>query len=110
MHAGDLAGTARDHSQFGVKSFQVKLTHHTAMSLFDQKHARTGFKLILDEFEFSFGHPEPQRVLLEIRVSVRKEHLGRRLLDQGAADGTVEHVARALRRKAHYTVEFAPSL
>src|ERR1700693_3728156 len=66
MHARDLAGAARDHGQFGVEALEVKLADHAAMCLLDEKHPRTRFELILDEFAFPFGQHETLRVLIQI--------------------------------------------
>src|SRR6266404_9596736 len=110
MHTLDLTGSARNHGQFGVKTLEVELTHHTVMSLLDQEHSRTGLELFLDELEFPLGQAEPLRVFPKIGVRVWKEYLGGRLLDQGSADGTVEHVTRTLRRETHHAVELSPGL
>src|SRR5258708_39209538 len=80
------------------------------MSLLDQKHSRTGLELFLDEFEFPLGQPESLRIFPKVGVRVWKEHLCGRLLDQGSADGTVEHVTWTLRRETHHAVELSPGL
>ena len=67
MHAFELAGAARDHGQLGFEAFKIELTDHAVMSLLDQKHSRTWFKLVSDELEFSFAQSESLRVLLETR-------------------------------------------
>ena len=94
MHALHLPCTAGDHREFRVTAFQIELADDAVVTLLDQKHARAGFQLLLDQLEFALAQAETARVLLVARVGVRKEHLGGRLLDEGAADGAVEHVAR----------------
>src|ERR1700733_15725520 len=110
MHSLDLRGSARDHGEFCVVTFEIELTDHAVMRLLHQKHSRARFQLILDQFEFSFGQPQSLRVFPIVGVGAWKEHLRGRLFDQSSTDGAVEYVARTLRRKAHYTVELSPRL
>src|ERR1035438_3275566 len=110
MHALNLLSATGDDFQLRVESLQIELTDHATVSLLDQEHPRARFELLFDELEFTLGETEAARVFLGTRVSVGKEDLGRRLLDDRATDRTVEHVAGALSRQTHHTVELAPGL
>src|SRR6185312_16158625 len=80
------------------------------MPLLDEKCARAGLELFLDESELAMAETEAHGIFLWHGIRVRKENLRRSLFDDGATDGTLEHVTRTLRREAHDTVELSPGL
>jgi hypothetical protein len=45
-----------------------------------------------------------------VRISIREKHFGRGLLDERAADGTCEHIARALSGESHHPIQLPPGL
>src|SRR6185437_2955222 len=63
-----------------------------------------------DESELAVGEAKAGDVFLGYGIGVGEENLRRRLLDDGAADGTFEDVARALRGEAHDTIQLPPGL
>src|SRR5471032_758960 len=80
------------------------------MTLLHEEHPRTGFKLLLHELELPLRQTESRYVFLCIGVDVRKENLGRCLLDNGATDWTLKHITRALGCEAHDAIQLAPGL
>ena len=54
--------------------------------------------------------PKPSMYSAALASGIREQDLGRRLLDDRAADAAVEHVARALRRDRHHGIQLAPGL
>src|SRR6202451_1825372 len=110
MHAFDFGGASGNYRQFALEAFQVELADHTVMRLLDQKHARARLELILDESVFARRETEALGVFGEVGIGVREKYLCRRLFDESAADGTVEHIARTLRRQAHRGIQFSPGL
>src|SRR5258708_2045818 len=72
MHTLDLTGSARNHGQFGVKTLEVELTHHTVMSLLDPEHPRTGAGLFLDEL--AFPYTKEQLELGSLMFLVKQAH------------------------------------
>src|SRR6185437_4867038 len=78
--------------------------------LLDQECSRSRLELVANEVKFALGEPEADAVLMLVGVAVREEHLGGRLLDDRAADRTLQHVADALRGQAHDAVVLAPGL
>src|SRR5581483_8924449 len=98
------------HFELAVKTLQVQATDDAVMALFHEKRARPGLELLLHEPELALGKAEALRVFLFGGVGIREEDLGRRLLDDRAADAALEHIACALGRKAHDPVQFPPGL
>src|ERR1700733_15164948 len=107
-HTLNLAGSTGNHPQLGVKALQVELTDDAVVSLLDQEPARAGFQPMPDQPKFALSQTKASGVFLITGIGVREQHLGRRLLDDGAADRTVEYVAGALGCQTHDTVELAP--
>src|SRR5690348_7898940 len=89
---------------------QIEPTHHAVMPLLHQKRARAGLQAFLDQPELALAQTETLGVLCASRFGVWKEHLGRSLLDDGPADGTIEDIARALCCHAHHTIQLSPGL
>src|SRR5580698_9956963 len=85
--------TTGDHRKLQVKAFEIELTHDALMSLLHQEPARARLELLLDEPKLPRGEPETVAVVGRIRIGIREEHLGRGLLDDGAADRTCEDIA-----------------
>src|ERR1700685_1743309 len=110
MHALDLAGAAGYDSQLCVETLQIELADDAVVSLLDQKHARTGLQSFFYEPELALAQTEAGGVFFEAGVRIRKQHLGRRLLDDRAADRAVEHVTGTLGGHANDAVELAPGL
>ena len=44
-----------NHRQFAVEALQIELANHAVMRLLDQKHARAGLQLFLDQPEFALA-------------------------------------------------------
>ena len=101
-------GTPGDHRELGIEILQIEPADDAVMPLFHKKHARARLERSLIEPELALSQPETVGVLRASCLGVGEEHLGRRLLDDRAADGTVEHVAGALGSEAHDTIQLPP--
>src|SRR5258708_28567806 len=108
MQSLDGACPARDHFEFADKPFEIELANHRVMTLLDQKHAGTGLKLFLDEFEFSLRESKPLHVLLTVCIGVRKQYLCWSLLNDRATDCAAQRIARTLRCRSEHPVHFSP--
>src|SRR5256885_9382016 len=106
----EVTRASRDHRELRLAALQIQPADDAVMPLLDEEHARARIELLLDELEFALAEAEALHVLGGARLAVREEHLGGRLLDDGAADRTVQHVARALRRERHHAIQLAPGL
>src|SRR5579863_9868933 len=91
------AGASGNHFKLGIEPLKVQLAHHRVMSLLDEELPRAGLELFFDELELPLREPESLDVFGRIRIGVRKENLGRGLFYNRSTDGTVKHIARALR-------------
>ena len=106
----DVRSTARDHGEFGIKTLEIELADDALMALAYEKPSRAGLEFLLDESELPLGEPKALAVVVPVRIQVREEHLGRGLLDDRAADGAGEDIARALRGERHDAVQLPPRL
>src|ERR1700746_3601979 len=97
-----MASAAGYHCEFGVTPLQIQPAHDAVMPLFDEKTARAGLELFLDQLELSLAETKALRILFRACIDIWEEHLGGCLLDDGAADGAVEHVAGTLGCEAHH--------
>src|SRR5689334_13049863 len=80
------------------------------MPMFHQERARTRLELLLDESELALAEPETATVLIGAGVGVREEHLGRRLLDDGAADRAVKECLDELEEILATIKRFSPTV
>src|SRR6185437_6056271 len=109
-HSCDLARPSGDHRQLTLESSQVEPADDAVSPLLEQKCSRSRLELLADETELALREPEADPILVLVGVAIREEHLGGRLLDDGATDRALQHVAEALRGQAHDAVVLAPGL
>src|SRR5580698_4684160 len=98
VQAVDGLGPSGNHGQFAIKAFEIQLTHHTVISLSHQELARADRQLLLDQSKLPLGQAEALDILAMRAFWIREENLGRRLLDEGAADGRGQHIRSEERR------------
>src|SRR5438477_389541 len=87
LNGGSSTGYDR---QLLMKSLQIELAHHRGMALLHQEHPGPGLQLLLQELELPLREAEALDVFVLKRVRIRKENFGRRLLNDGAADGRTQ--------------------
>ena len=109
MHALDATCAARDDGELRIEALEIELADDAVMTLSDEESPRAGLKL-LDELELPLAQSKPFDVVVSGRLNVGEEDLGRGLLDDRAADGALQDIARALRRQTHHPVELSPGL
>ena len=85
----DRRSTPGDHGELGLKALEIELAHDALMTLFHEEPPRAGLELLLNELELALGEAKACAVVLAVRVRVRKEDLGRGLLDDRATDGAL---------------------
>src|SRR4029077_16603725 len=83
---------------------------HALMALLDEEPPGSRFELFLDQPEVPLRESKAFAAVGRMRIRVRKENLGRGLLDQRPTDRTSQDVACALRREGHDAIELAPGL
>src|SRR5580698_10839614 len=110
LHPRELLGAPRDDRELRLAALEVEPAHDAVVPLLDEEGAGAGLELLTDQLELALAQAKSLRVLLGAGITVGKEHLGGGLLDQRAAYRARQHVARALRRKAHDPVQLAPGL
>ena len=110
MYDVECRAAAGDHCELRLKTLQIELADHALMALLDQEAPRARLQFFLDEPEIPLRKAASAPVVLGIRVRIWEEHLGGRLLNQGAADRATQHVARALCGERHHAVQLAPGL
>src|SRR6185437_8236067 len=110
LHALQLRCAAGDDLQLGFEAAQIQLRDEAVVALLDQEAARSWLQALPDEPIFALGEAEALRIVLPARFWIGEKDLRRSLLDDGATDGTLQHVARALRCEAHDPIELAPGL
>src|SRR5579875_4083882 len=107
-HSLDLAGPARNHRELRVEALEIEPADRAMAALLDEEHPRAGIELLFEKLHLALREAEARDVLLLARLGIGEEDLRRRLLDERAADGARQHIARALRREAHDAVQLPP--
>src|ERR1700733_4054472 len=103
-HALDGARPTRDDRELSVEPFEVELAHDAVVALLHEEHARARLELLFDKLEFAFAETKSFDVLICAGVNVWKEDLRWCLFDNRTADGALQDVACALRRKTHHAI------